>query len=262
MSVQSRPRHRGLIIVLVAAVVVAAAALGTAFALRSGPGPVAAESSATSVVVFDRTTGKTLRADEPDARFRSASLVKLLIAIDLVQRGHVTPQHPSARVTRMLAYSDDTIADALWTSGGATGIVRRTVSSLNLSDTEPPVDPGRWGDTLLSASDVVKIYRAVLALPASQRDLILDPLRDAPETAADGTNQHFGIPSALPGRSWAIKQGWAAGRGGVDAHTSGLVGPDDRYVVVVLSHRPSGTKPESAEQEVTQKTAEVEPLLG
>ncbi|MDQ0380805.1 serine hydrolase [Amycolatopsis thermophila] len=262
MSVRTRPLRRGPIIILAVAVVAVVVALGSALALRgTSSGTVAAETSATSVLVYDRTTDDVLRGDNTGARFRSASLVKLLIALDLVQRGHVTPQRPSPRVARMLAYSDDLIADELWTSGGGPEIVRRTASALGLTATEPPADAGRWGDTLLSAADVLKVYQAVLSLPPSQRRLILDPLRDAPQVAADGTNQHFGIPDGLPGRSWAIKQGWAAGRGGVDAHTSGLVGPGDRYVVVVLTHRPSGTAMASAMREVTEATAAVEPLL-
>ncbi|OXM64788.1 MULTISPECIES: serine hydrolase [Amycolatopsis] len=264
MSVQTRPLRRGPIVVLVTAVVVIALALGLALALRgsssgtSGP----AEDSATSVLVYDREKDRILRGAGLDTRYRSASLVKLLIAIDLVQRGHVTPQRPSPRVAKMLSSSDDAIASQLWESGGGPEIVRRTAGSLGLTATEPPSDPGRWGDTLLTAEDVLTIYRAVLALPAGERRLILDPLRDTPPVAADGVDQYFGIPDALPGRPWAIKQGWAAGRGGVDAHTSGLVGAGDRYVVVVLSHRPSGTAMETAMREVTQATAAVEGLLG
>ncbi|GHF28173.1 hypothetical protein GCM10017786_72820 [Amycolatopsis deserti] len=264
MSVQTRSLRRGPIVVLVIAVVVIALSLGAALALRGSSSGTSAPagSSATSVLVYDRAQDRVLRGEGTGTRYRSASLVKLLIAIDLVQRGHVTPQRPSPRMTRMLSYSDDAIASSLWESGGGPEIVRRTVSTLGLTATEPPSDPGRWGDTLLSAEDVLTVYRAVLAMPSGERRLILDPLRDAHRVAADGVDQYFGIPDALPGRAWAIKQGWAAGRGGVDAHTSGLVGAGDRYVVVVLSHRPSGTAMETAMREVTQTTAAVEGLLG
>ncbi|WP_435118911.1 serine hydrolase [Amycolatopsis thermoflava] len=262
MSVQTRPLRRGPIVVLVVAVVVIALALGAALALRGDASePVPTDSSATSVLVYDRKQNRTLRQEGAGTRYRSASLVKLLIAVDLVQRGHVTPDRPSPRVTRMLSYSDDTIANQLWESGGGPDIVRRTATSLGLTATEPPADPGRWGDTLLSAEDVVKIYRAVLAMPSRERQLILDPLRNAHQVAADGVDQYFGIPDALPGRPWAIKQGWAAGRGGVDAHTSGVVGTGDQYVVVVLSHRPGGTALETAMREVTETTTTIENLL-
>lgn len=263
MVVQTRPPRRGLIVVTAAiAVVVTAVALFSASVVRGDPTrQVTAETSAVAVAVYDRDTDRLLRDEGANQQFRAASLVKLLIAIDLVQRGHVTPQRPSPRVRRMLATSDDAIATQLWASGGGTQIVRRTVASLGLEHTEPPADPGRWGDTLVTTQDVLRVYRAVLEMSPAQRRLLLEPLREAPRQAADGTDQHFGIPDALPGRSWAIKQGWAAGRGGVDAHTSGLVGPADRYVIVVLTHRPSGTGLANAALQLTATTAELEPLL-
>ncbi|NIH79979.1 hypothetical protein [Amycolatopsis viridis] len=264
-TVQLRARRRGPVALLVTAVVVIAVALGTAFLVR-GTGStssmtVGADESATSVLVYDRTQNRILRAEGPAVRFRSASLVKVLIALDLVQRGKVTSERPSPRIARMLAASDDAIASALWQSGGGPDIVRRVVQSLRLTATEPPADSSRWGDTLLSASDMVTVYQAVLALPDGQRRLILDPLRDAERVAADGTDQFFGIPDALPGMPRAIKQGWAAGRGGVDVHTSGVVGNGDRYIVVVLSHRPGGTPAHTAMAEVTVATAAVRSLL-
>lgn len=213
-------------------------------------------------VVYDRMTGMTLRSVNADAQFRTASLVKLLIAIDLVQRGIVTPENPSPRMARMLSHSDDTMADLLWTEEGGPHIVTRTASKLGLKGTKPPATPGRWGDTEITANDVVKIYQyiLILGLPAEQRNLLLDPLRNAPRIAGDGTNQYFGIPSALP-RPWAIKQGWAAGRGGIDAHTSGLVGEGDRYILVVLTHYPEGGDLATAEQNVTRETSDLASLL-
>jgi hypothetical protein len=214
------------------------------------------------VVVFDRVADEALHSDGADSQFRSASLVKLLIGLDLVQRDIVTPKSPSPQVSLMLADSDDQIASELWISGGGPQIVTRVADAVGLSDTEPPANPGRWGDTLLSADDVVRVYQHILALPPAERALLLDPLRHASRTAADGTDQHFGIPSALPGEPWAIKQGWAAGRGGVDAHTSGLVGDEDRYIVVVLTHHEEGFSLPIAERRVTADVAELASLLG
>lgn len=254
-----RTRRARLVAVLAAAVT--AAALFVAFSLRDNEsGPVEAAGTATASVVFDRSGGDYLRQQNADARFRSASLVKLLIGIDLVQRGIVTPANPSPRMTRMLSFSDDALAQQLWTSGGGPEIVARTARSLGLHAT-PPAVAHRWGDTLISADDVVAIYRFLYTLPASKRSLVLDPLRDAAEIAADGTDQYFGIPSGLPGQRWAIKQGWAAGRGGVDAHTSGLVGTGDRYIVVVLTHHPEGTALADATRQLTATTAALAPLL-
>ncbi|TDD49652.1 serine hydrolase [Saccharopolyspora elongata] len=250
-----RPRRRNNWPVVAALVVVAALAIAFGIGQASGD-------TDSSTVVFDRVEQEMLHSDHADRQFRSASLVKLLIGLDLVERGIVTPKRPSPRVTRMLSHSDDGIASELWSSGGGPQIVTRVAADLGLSDTEPPDTPGRWGDTLITANDMVKVYQHVLELPEEKRALLLDPLRDAARTAADGTDQHFGIPSALPGEEWGVKQAWAAGRGGVDVHTSGLVGSGDRYIVVVLTHHPEGYSLAKAESRVTAEVAELSALLG
>jgi hypothetical protein len=115
---------------------------------------------------------------------------------------------------------------------------------------------------------VVRVYRYLLD-PAHRRygDFILAHLRRAAQCAADGFDQYFGIPRAVP-RPWAIKQGWS-GYGsrppepcvrthandyhpaasttgpGVDLnrpvlHTTGTVGAGDRRILVVLSLQPPG----------------------
>ncbi|MEV0701503.1 serine hydrolase [Saccharopolyspora sp. NPDC050389] len=250
-----RPRRRNNWPVVAALVVVAVLAIAFGFGQASGE-------TDSGTVVFDRVEQETLHTDQADRQFRSASLVKLLIGLDLVERGIVTPKRPSPRMTRMLSHSDDAIASELWSSGGGPQIVTRVAADLGLSDTEPPDVPGRWGDTLITADDMVKVYQHILALPEAKRALLLDPLRDSARTAADGTDQHFGIPSALSGQPWGVKQAWAAGRGGVDAHTSGLVGSDDRYIVVVLTHHPEGYSLPKAESRVTAEVEELAALLG
>ncbi|TVT54215.1 hypothetical protein FNH05_10710, partial [Amycolatopsis rhizosphaerae] len=163
LPVPHRRSRRGAVWVGAVAVLVTAAALVTSFLLVRSPdddtGDVAANTSARAVVVFDRTTGRTVRGDNATARFRSASLVKLLIALDLLDRGAVTPVRPSPRMSRMLSYSDDGIAQQLWDSGGGGQIVTRMAQSLGLHDTRPPAVDRRWGDTRISANDVVSIYR-------------------------------------------------------------------------------------------------------
>ncbi|WP_246869084.1 hypothetical protein [Saccharopolyspora sp. ASAGF58] len=73
--------------------------------------------------------------------------------------------------------------------------------------------------------------------------------------------ERSGSRSRLPGEQWAVRQAWAAGRGGVDAHTSGLVGSGDRYLVVVLTHHPEGYSLPKAESRVTAVVAEPAALL-
>ncbi|WP_190818051.1 serine hydrolase [Saccharopolyspora pogona] len=149
-------------------------------------------------MVFDPVEQEALHTDQADRQFRSASLVKLLIGLDLVERGVVSPKRPSPRMARMLSHSDDEIASELWSSGGGQQIVTHVAAKIGLSNTEPPATPGRWGDTLITANDLVKVYQHVLALPAGKRALLLDPLRDVARTAADGTDQTSASPARCP----------------------------------------------------------------
>lgn len=213
-----------------------------------------------ATVVFDRTSGEQVIHDHGSEKFRTASVVKLFIALDAVTRK--ASKTDEAHLHRMLAKSDDAVANTLWTRNGGPAIVTRTVAAAGLKNTTPPADAGRWGDTLSTADDIAAVYRRVLKLPKAKRDVILGPLRQASRTAADGFDQYFGIPSAFGDRPWAVKQGWAAGRGSVDAHTTGLVGEGDRYIVVILSGSAEGTGLGEATAAVTSVARSLAPRLG
>ncbi|MFB9905852.1 hypothetical protein [Allokutzneria oryzae] len=219
----------------------------------------AAGSSTVSVIVFDREIGAPVFEEDADRGFRSASLVKLMIAIDALDRGTQTPD--SARLARMLSLSDDRVASELWTANGGTQIVRRVTARLGLAS-QPPAREGRWGDTLISPRDVVKIYNYILGtMPDDARNAIMEALRSAPDVAADGFRQDFGIPQAFDGLPRAIKQGWSAGGGAMELHTSGVIGDNDRYVVAVLSRTPGGAQWASGSRMVTEATRVLRPLL-
>jgi hypothetical protein len=193
-----------------------------------------------AVGVFDRERGRAVRWQGPELTFRSASLVKLLIALDVLGRRPESPALSDA-LRRMLSASDDDVANELWDADGGPEIVERTARRLALPTAQRPETAGRWGDTMLSIADVVAAYRYVLeTAPAGQCDLIVDALAAAPRHGSDGFDQYFGIPGRLP-RPWAVKQGWSVSPRDVVLHTSGLVGAGWRYVVVVLSSFPVGT---------------------
>lgn len=200
-------------------------------------------------LVIDRTAGSELLAIEPDRQFRSASLVKLLIAIDVLE--HKTDESTRRRLTLMLARSDDDIASALWVAGGGPAIVVRAAKRLGLRGTEPPRKAGRWGDVLLTAHDVARIYEYVLTeLSEDERALIVGALADAPRVAADGWDQYFGIPDGLGG-TWAVKQGWSDSPTDLVIHSSGLIGEGWRYIVVLLTEHPLRTRAAAATGSVT-----------
>ncbi|WP_134732626.1 hypothetical protein [Amycolatopsis nivea] len=200
-----------------------------------------------SVVVYDRTTGTTPVSLDAHRHYTSASLVKLLIALDALDRGS-----SPGTVREMLSRSDDDTASQLWVAGGETRIVHEAVTEMGLAETRPPKAPGRWGDTEITAADITRVYRYLMdRAPAEHRTTILQALGEATENGADGFRQYFGIPDALGDVRWAVKQGWSCCNPGRILHTSGLV-KDNRYIVVVLTENPRTVSYDDAETQVTE----------
>ncbi len=162
-------------------------------------------------VVFDRSTGKIVAHQNARRRFRSASVSKILIAIDYLERNKTVPAADARSLQVMLRSSDDGAATGFWNRGGKGAIITRTARRLGLTETGPPpaAKPGFWGYVTLSARDIVTIYRYLLDTADPRvRDLILGHLRKATKCGTDGFDQYFGIPGAVP-RPWAVKQGWS-----------------------------------------------------
>jgi hypothetical protein len=193
--------------------------------------------------VFDRQTGTVLTSQDAGQQFASMSVVKLLIALDVLARDNWAPDNATQQqLHQMLADSDDGIANNLWGSAGGPAIVTRMVDLLGLTGTQPPEDPGEWGDTLITPQDMVTVYRYITdQLPSPGRDLLLGALSAAPQIAADGFNQYFGIPDGMPNTTWAIKQGWGTSGSHAVMNSTGLVGTNLRYVVVLLASAPANS---------------------
>ncbi|GAA2819946.1 hypothetical protein [Saccharopolyspora taberi] len=208
-------------------------------------------------------------------RFRSASLVKLHIALDYLENlgpGREIPAADRAPLERMLRASNDDAASELWERAGQTEVIGRMVDLIGLRDTTPPDSEGMWGYTAISAADVIRTYRWILREARPRvRDFIMGNLRKHTRWADDGFDQSFGLPSAT-GRPAAVKQGWSgfgpAARktdrtSDVDLtrpamHTSGAVGGT---LVAVLTLEPEHTDWETAANRTTELTRSLlEPL--
>ncbi|MEU7140394.1 serine hydrolase [Nocardia sp. NPDC046473] len=201
--------------------------------------------SQVGIDVVDMSSGTVLVGLNLDQQFYTASVVKLLIALDaLNSQGWQPDSDTAAQLREMLAASDDNVADALWDENGGDAIVARMIDVIGLTGTQPPDDPEQWGETLTTARDVATIYRYLTtAVPEPSRDIVVGALRGTSEISADGTDQYFGIPDGLTGLSWAVKQGWMALDTSTTLDTTGLVGPSATqlpYAVVVLTSQPTG----------------------
>ncbi|MFI5843042.1 hypothetical protein ACIA8K_25365 [Catenuloplanes sp. NPDC051500] len=218
------------------------------------------------IAVYDRATGRFTYRAQAAKQFRSASVVKLLIALDVTWNQAGPPSaEDRALLDLMLRSSDDAAASTFWDRKGEGAIVERMAARLGLRNTTPPPADYGWGSAGVSAEDIVRVYRYVLeTAPASVRDLVMGNLSQATRCGTDGFDQSFGIRSAFTGPT-AVKQGWVLFGGAprnpcvtaasaraaksltqeeIDyssgaLHTTGTVGSGHRVIVVVLStHRP------------------------
>ncbi|MDQ0753149.1 hypothetical protein QF034_007380 [Streptomyces africanus] len=263
-------------------VTVASLTGGAAAAPRPGTAAPSAQAAripdgvTAGIAVFDRRTGTFTEQVDESARFRSASVVKLLLTLDFLwDRGpaYTVPEADRALLEPMLRGSDDDAANHYWSEYGGPAIIDRMTARLGLRDTAPPPAgyEGYWGYTALSARDTVAVYRYLLdKAPAPVRDFVMDNLRRSTRCASDHFDQHFGIAGSFD-RPWAVKQGWSGqyakgtcgasetaadtqpaaapatkAAAGVDLtrpalHTTGTVGADDRTIVAVLTLHPVGT---------------------
>ncbi|QYN20075.1 hypothetical protein [Amycolatopsis sp. DSM 110486] len=226
---------------------------------------VTAASKGTKVglAVYDTKTGKTLALNNPQTSYYTASVVKLLIALDsLYDDG--TWQVPSGdtadELTDMISGSNDAVADKLWEADGGTAIVGRMAHLIGLSHTLEPTDPGQWGMTKMSPDDVVTTYRYLTdTVPDATAQPLLTAMADARQPADDGYPQYFGIPDGMPGTTWEIKQGWMILRSSLVLNTTGIV--DSRFVVVLLTQQPAATSSAKGRAAVTAGIKALAPAL-
>lgn len=175
----------------------------------------------TSFAVYDREQEEFTVVRDPHVRFRTASVVKLLIALDyLLQHDPVLDLEQATTdeqrmdilaLRTMLRGSWDYAASVFWVRGGFTDIVNRMTTLIGLPDTSPPAPEQRgfWGYTVTSAADAAKIYHYILDVaPIKYRDFIIGNLHASTRCAEDGRDQSFGIPQVFA-RPWGVKQGWS-----------------------------------------------------
>ncbi|OBJ70445.1 hypothetical protein [Mycobacterium sp. 1274756.6] len=200
----------------------------------------AARGAAVSVAMLDRSTGQVFATDDATP-MAIASVAKLFIADDLLVRGPLSAED-RASLDAMLRSSDDNAAEEFWNRDGGDEIITRVAARYGLTSTIPGSD-GRWWNVISTPLELVRYYDMLLSgrggLDPAQANIIVDNLVQATPTGIDGYPQRFGIPEGLYAEPVAVKQGWMCCIGADWMHLStGVIGPDRRYVLAVGSLQP------------------------
>jgi hypothetical protein len=183
-----------------------------------------------SFVLYDTVEDRYLLSHRPDDTHFTMSVSKILIAIGALRSGA-----DPARVAEMISWSDDPIANELWGVVEGPVVIEELAAAMGLEHTTPSPNWGRWGDVLISASDVVRMYEYVLTeLPEADRTVILRAMAETTELGSDGYDQTFGIPTAADGLDWAVKQGWGCCKPDRFLVSTGTLGADHRYIAAIF----------------------------
>ena len=193
-----------------------------------------------AVVVVDRATGTTLTQVDQDESFPALSLVKLMIATDVLTDGNgsggaAAGLNPSTRLMlrEMISRSDDVAGSDLYAQAGGDEMVERVAERFGLTGTSPTPDGQYWGNVQTTAADLASLLGQSLADPVIAPVLGQDML-GATAIAADGVDQRIGMRT-VPGAG--SKQGWGCCLSGVvGVHSVGFT--DTRIVVVLSSAEP------------------------
>src|SRR5271168_2661816 len=198
-----------------------------------------ADGATISIAVLDRVTSQML-SNANNQLVGIASVAKLFIADDLLSQESSTPLSSGDRqaLDSMLRSSDDGAAETFWAARGGETIINDVAARYGLTSTTPPSD-GPWWDTMSSAPE--RVLGGSGGLSGERAGIILHELAGSTATGADGYPQRFGIPDGLFAEPGAVKQGWMCCMDGNSwMHLStGVIGADQRYVMVIESLQPS-----------------------
>lgn len=235
----------------------AAVAAASAAAGQAGftAGAAAAAPVGATVAVLDRDTSETAIGEGGSSGVLSASLSKLVLAVDVLDRRRIEGLPVSdvdvRLIQRALGPSDDAAMSALWSRFDGPATAPRLSARIGLQGTASPRDPSQWGEMVVTASDLLRVWQHLLdGMPTPDRDLVIAAMAGAPARATDGFDQAYGLLApGLPTEVGAAKQGWMCCIGGTrQLHTVGVVGPGDRFVVALLTTSPSSWGWDAARQ--------------
>lgn len=196
------------------------------------------------MAVLDLQTGQL--AASGTQQFYSASLSKLMLVVDMLDRDVPLSDRDHRLITRALSVSDDDAMNSLWTKFDGYNAMTRVASSLGMEGTKTTSDRSQWGEVLVSPAGYARLFQHIMnEMTDDDEAVIVTALSAAPPAAPDGFNQYFGLLGG-PLKAFA-KQGWMYYGSRLYLHSAGVVmNGSDSYAVVLMSVQPSSSGPARA----------------
>ncbi|MET0236790.1 MAG: serine hydrolase [Kibdelosporangium sp.] len=196
------------------------------------------------VAVLDLQTGAL--AAGGTTQFFSASLSKLMLVVDMLDRDVPLSDTDRGWIVRALAVSDDNAMNALWTKFDGYNAMTRVAESLDMAGTKTTDDRSQWGEVIVTPAGFARLYQHIMEEMADDdKAIIVSALGASEPRAADGFDQYFGLLGG-PVKAFA-KQGWMYYGSKLYLHSAGVVtNGADNYVVVLMSAQQASTGPARA----------------
>ena len=147
----------------------------------------------------------------------------------------------------MLRSSDDSAAEIFWNRSGGSAIITRVAARYGLTSTTPPGN-GRWFNTISTthatwSATTTCCWTGTGGLPPEQANIIMNNLASTPHARRHGTRRLTRSGSAFPRGFTAnplpSNRAGCAAIGADWMHLStGVIGPDRRYVMAISSLQP------------------------
>ncbi len=145
----------------------------------------------------------------------------------------------TGQASAMISTSDDAAAaNHLYSAAGGDALISRTAARYQIPrlGTPPTRGTAQWGSTQVSPHGMVRFLKGAAEDAAVSSWLVATMLKVTP-TAADGTNQVFGLKAA--DATAAVKQGWGGDGNPADVEGTPSVGYVDRgrYAVAIYTSK-------------------------
>lgn len=216
------------------------------------------------ISVIDRAKNNLMKTNDEVAHreFKMESAGRLPI---LLYAARIDPEVAKGEVqdiTSMMQGVSGEATNRLWDKYGRTAIIADIATRYNLQETS---SGNSWSDTTTSSVDIGRMYRRFLdddGVSTEAKKFVIDLLRDTSLTVVN-EDFSFGLPSAVgirqdteDNKDLAWVQGWSAsGSDPMIRTTSGVLGSDMRYIVVITGQASDPKMPDETANVILSNVA-------